>query len=48
MAANEYGWWYVSSGGVDGTFTGVASNSYGSWYFENGTINYSYDGEYTI
>ena len=47
MAANEYGWWYVSSGGVDGTFTGVASNSYGSWYFENGTINYSYDGEYT-
>ena len=47
MAANEYGWWYVSSGGVDGTFTGVASNSYGSWYFENGTINYNYDGEYT-
>ena len=47
MAANEYGWWYVSSGGVDGAFTGVASNSYGSWYFENGTINYSYDGEYT-
>ena len=36
MAANEYGWWYVSNGTIDFGYTGMAVNEYGWWYIRRG------------
>ncbi len=37
-------WKYYKDGGVDTTYTGLASNEYGWFYVENGMINWNYTG----
>ncbi len=38
------GWWRISGGRVQTSYTGVASNEYGWWYFKNGRVDFSKTG----
>ena len=44
MAVNEYGWWYVTDGEIDDSYTGIAENEYGRWYMQDGVVNMDYTG----
>ena len=41
---SEYGWWKVSGGAVDFSYTGIASNSGGRWYIKDGHVDFGYTG----
>ena len=45
MAYNDNGWFYVSNGAIDWSYTGIASNDNGQWYIEGGQINWGYTGQ---
>ena len=44
VAQNKYGWWKVTEGKVDFTFTGIANNEYGWWYLDEGKVDFNYTG----
>ncbi len=43
---NKNGWWYVTGGKVNFSYTGVANykNANGWWYIKNGKVDFSYSG----
>ena len=44
-ASNDYGWWYMTNGALDWSYTGMASNEFGWWYKTNGEIYMTYTGK---
>ena len=48
MAANDFGWWYITNGALDLSFHGIGSNAYGYWYYNNGVIDFNFNGEITF
>ena len=44
MEANEYGWFYLSGGKVDFSYTGIAPNAYGWWRIVNGAVDFTFTG----
>ena len=42
LAANEYGWWYVSDGQVDFNCNGLVNSAYGWWYVSGGRVDDTY------
>ena len=44
VAKNSNGWWYISNGMVDFSYTGVAKNSNGWWRIESGKVNFDFEG----
>lgn len=44
MAENEYGWWKVTNGTVDFTYSGLASNENGEWVIRDGQVDFGYNG----
>ena len=44
MVLNQYGWWYVNNGGLDGSYSGMGVNEYGWWKYDNGTVDFNYSG----
>ena len=48
MAANDFGWWYITNGALDLSFHGIGSNAYGYWYYNNGVIDFNFNGEFTF
>ena len=41
---NEYGWFYVTGGVLDWSYTGLASNEYGWFYVTGGVLDWNYIG----
>ena len=41
VAKNSNGWWKITDGKVDFSFTGIASSQNGSWYLKNGQVDFS-------
>jgi len=46
VESNEYGWFYLSGGKVDFSYTGIAPNAYGWWYLQNGKLDFAYNGTF--
>ena len=44
VAKNANGWWKITNGKVDFSYTGVAKNTNGWWRIENGKVNFNFNG----
>ena len=47
VAKNSNGWWKITDGKVDFSFTGIASNQNGWWYLKNGQVDFTHNATIT-